>query len=286
MRWVPDHTGRLPQRPHFEADEIDREGEALLAARRRVQRGGACFPLSTDDLTVLLEQLTSDLDLYADLRAEGPSIEGVTEFLAKGAPRVRIARELSEAPERAHRLRSTLAHELGHVHLHACLWALAPPAEKPMLEAALARQGTIVSPRQPGRKLQGAGPAYQGSASGGSAGFRCRRETIVRAGRADWLEWQAGYFSGALLMPATTLARLAEGVLAGYATRPPVEEGTPAAAALIRRVQAAFDVSREAARVRLHQRGYLALPAPPRGATGRHRRAAPRPLGVRRVLHA
>ncbi len=274
MRWVPDRTGRLPQRPHFEPDEIDCECEALVASRLRAHRGGARYPLSTDDLAVLLEQLTSDLDLYADLQAEGPHVEGVTEFLAEDAPRVRIARELSEGPERAHRLRSTLAHELGHVRLHACLWPLATKDEGPMAAAPARREGAA-----------GKGFAPLPS-SFFTPGLRCRRETIVRARRADWLEWQAGYFSGALLMPATTLVRLAEGVLAGYGARPPVEEGTPVAAALVRRAQAAFDVSREAARVRLHQRGYLAPPAAPGGSfAGRHRHpAAPRPLGVRRVL--
>ena len=135
MRWVRDETGRLPLRPHFRPDEIDAECERLVGAFRREGRGpgGAdASPLSTDDLTVLLEQVTDDLDLYADLSAEGQDTEGVTDFFPGQRPRVRIAVRLSESRRREHRLRTTLAHELGHVRLHDCLWTLDPRAPAPL----------------------------------------------------------------------------------------------------------------------------------------------------------
>src|SRR5687767_9463227 len=102
MKWVRDTTGRLPGRPHYTPEELDRECEALLASRR----APAIYPLTTDDLTVLLEAHTSDLDLYADLSADGPGVEGVTEFASEGKPRVRISAALSESPRSAHRLRT------------------------------------------------------------------------------------------------------------------------------------------------------------------------------------
>ena len=35
-----------------------------------------------------------------------------------------------------------------------------------------------------------------------------KRDNILDAQQSDWMEWQAGYISGALLMPATPVRRL------------------------------------------------------------------------------
>jgi hypothetical protein len=270
VRWVRDASGRIPRRPHFLAEEIDKECEALVSSFLRRRRGRATYPLSTDDLTVLVEQETADLDLYADLSSEGPDTEGVTDFFPGQRPRVRIAGALAADPRREHRLRTTLAHELGHVRLHNCLWTLDAPAT------------LALNPR-------------------------CRRATIDRPDGTDWLEWQAGYASGALLMPAGAVARL---VGAGLAPRSPLfpgirlgppartpqspdhldpEEGpAPVAIApgsnwdgiLVRRVQRAFDVSPAAARVRLLKLGYLAAPVE-RQAWAGARRGQPAAWGAR-----
>ena len=225
MRWVRDTSGRLPERPHFDPGEIDREVEGRVASFLRRRHGAARFPLSTNDLTILLEQETSDLDLYADLSADGA--EGMTEFLPGARPRVRIARELSENLSREHRLRTTLAHELGHVWLHAFLWS------------------------RPGLAAAGLSPP------------RCLRSTIVGAPAGDWLEWQAGCACGAVLMPYDALHEIVRQERAAHAFA--ITPDTAAGAALLTRVQRAFGVSREAARVRLAQRGLLA------DATGRTR---------------
>ncbi len=260
MRWVRDPLGRLPQRPHYDADELDQECEALVSAFLRARYGRVAYPLRTDDLTVLVEQETSDLDLYADLSAEGAETEGVTEFVAGVRPRVRITRALSEDPAREHRLRTTLAHELGHVRFHAFLWASTAPAGMARLPAGPAGGATLPNPR-------------------------CRRRTILGATPSDWLEWQAGYASGAVLMPAGALDRLARQVLRTSHRSLPLTPDTARAQDLISGVQAAFNVSREAARVRLVQRGYVAAPAGRRGPRGaayprrRHRSPATWPAG-------
>src|SRR3546814_3366185 len=36
----------------------------------------------------------------------------------------------------------------------------------------------------------------------------CKRDTIIQAANYDWMEWQAGYVSGAILMPVTSIRRL------------------------------------------------------------------------------
>ena len=234
MKWVPDATGRLAERPHYLAEEIDQECESRVATFLRRGAGRVAFPLSTNALTILLEQDASDLDLYADLSGEGAGVEGITELVAGGAPRVRIARELSEDPAREVRLRMTLAHELGHVWLHAFLWR-----ER--------RDGSLPAPR-------------------------CYRATIERPPAADWLEWQAARAGGAILMPRDELQRLTERAQAAHAFR--ITPGTAAGAALIATVEQSFQVSHQAARVRLAATGLLATPGETRPTRGRRRRPA------------
>jgi uncharacterized protein DUF955 len=219
VRWVADRSGRLVERPHYDPAEIDSECESIVGSYLRRRHGAARFPLSTNDLTLLLEQSVEDLDLFANLTVEGEDVEGVTIFVPKQRPIVRIARELSDDASREHRLRTTLAHELGHVKLHAFLWAF-----------------------------------------GGSQALRprCRRQSILGARTSDWLEWQAGYASGALLMPSGALQEVVTRTQAGEASsRGPLDRGGPAARRLVSAVQSAFQVSHEAARLRLIQRGYL-----------------------------
>jgi hypothetical protein len=212
VRWVRDATGRFPKRPHYETAELDQTCEALVAELRRL-RPSRDIRLSTDDLAVLIEQRAADLDVYADLSSEGADVEAVTDFCPQQRPRVRVSRRLSENPRFEHRLRTTLAHELAHVVLHNFIWWFdqAPP---------------------------GAGQAAQLSP-------RCHR--LER--RTDWMEWQAGYASGALLIPASVVGRLAgEGSAWVRST---------AGRAMVRRTQDAFDVSAQAAAVRLQQLGHL-----------------------------
>ncbi len=115
VRWVPDRSGRFPQRPHYAMDEIDRECEQLVKTFLRHHRGRATCPIHTEDLMTLIEQEAEDLDTYADLD-EG--VEGVTHFFRDGKPKVQISRILTEDERRENRLRTTLTHELWHVKYH------------------------------------------------------------------------------------------------------------------------------------------------------------------------
>ena len=242
MRWVADRSGRLATRPHYDPEEIERECETLVADFLR-RRHGVAYPLETDDLTVLVEQVAGDLDLYADFGAGGADVEGVTEFVAGGKPRVRIAAALAETPAREPRLRSTLAHELGHVALHTFLFSGGGKSSSTSGASARPR------PQHP------EAPAV----------VTCYRRTIVTAGAADWLEWQAGYASGAVLMPATAVERTVREALGTRSERPqPVFLGSNAAARMVRTVQRAFRVSYAAARTRLIQRGWLTRQPPAR----------------------
>jgi Zn-dependent peptidase ImmA (M78 family) len=200
----------------------------VISSFIRSLHGDLCYPVATDDLTKLIEEHVDDLDLYSDLSAYGEDVEGVTEFAPGRKPRVKIVRHLSENPRYENRLRTTLTHEFGHVRLHAYLWDMQ------------AMQGNLFEP-QP----QNYAPAA------------CKRETITGAKKTDWMEWQAGYACGALLMPATPLKRLAGDYVREHAVYGPVTAHTAHGQALIAETARTFQVSREAAQVRLFQLKFL-----------------------------
>jgi hypothetical protein len=218
MRWVRDLTGRFPKRPHYETDELERACAELLGELASIRPRSTATALSTDALLVLVERRADDLDLYADLSAEGADVEAVTEFVPGQRPRVRIRRQLGEAERHAHRLRTTLAHELAHVVLHDFIWWF--------------DQGTLDPP------------------TASALSPRCHRGRS--GGQTDWMEWQAAYAAGALLMPLDALRLLLERTERGG-----LFERSSAGREQVRRVQRSFDVSAEAARVRLLQLGYL-----------------------------
>lgn len=227
MKWVSDPTGRFPRRPYYEEGELDRLCEQAISDFLVDRHGKVLLPIPTDDLTVLIEQDAEDLDLYADLSGEGSEAQGVTHFFPSEKPRVKIAREISEQEYRENRLRTTLAHEYWHVKCHAPLYDM---EAAPSLFPELYEQH----------------PA-----------LKCHRSSILGAGTTDWLEWQAGYASGALLMPRTHLDCLVRNVQIELEIYGSSGANSPKGLEVIRRVARAFAVSRDAARVRLVQLGYL-----------------------------
>src|SRR5437868_4325122 len=112
MKWVKDKTGRFGERPHYDPAELDAECERLVKDFLLARYGKIEFPIKTDDLTLIVESLAEDLDLYADLTAEEGEVEGVTEFFPSKKPRVKISKHLSESALE-NRLRTTLTHEIG-----------------------------------------------------------------------------------------------------------------------------------------------------------------------------
>ena len=227
MKWIRDPTGRFPQRPYYKQDELDQECEGIIRRHLLGKYKKIVYPTSTNDLTILIEQLTDELDLYADLHDEGDDVEGLTAFFPDRKPTVRIASALSEQEWRENRLRTTLAHELGHVLFHRCL--------------CIDRSSQM---------------ALFGDA-GGAFVQKCKRDTILGAKQNDWMEWQAGYASGSLLMPITPLRRIVGQVLDQESEYSALLFGSSAAADLIARIQSSFQVSPDAARVRLMQLHHL-----------------------------
>jgi Zn-dependent peptidase ImmA (M78 family) len=85
----------------------------------------------------------------------------------------------------------------------------------------------------------------------------CKRDGIINARKSDWMEWQAGYVCGALLMPISHFRRVVSGYQTAHKIFGPVALGGTPATALIDLVRREFRVSADAARVRLSQHSYV-----------------------------
>ena len=106
-------------------------------------------------------------------------------------------------------MRTTLAHELAHVALHNFIWWFDP---------GVPFDPQVLSPR-----------------------------CALRTRSVDWMEWQANYCAGALLVPAASVG----------APGDVVWERSSGGRALIRSVQTRFEVSAQVATIRLRQLGRL-----------------------------
>ena len=230
MKWVPDRTGRFQRRPHYQPDAMDAQCERLVHKFLLKKYGKIEFPFKTEDITIVIEE-RADLDSCVDLSHEDGEIDGVTEFRIGRRPLVSISDRLS-APHMENRLRTTLTHEFGHVYFHHFMFEM------------MAQTGPAATRNQKGHRNE------------------CKRANIDNAAESDWMEWQAGYACGALLMPVTALVETAQAFRA--------KNGLPfsnlmvnsqAGQELIGLVASRFQTSREAARVRLLKKEVLTDPA-------------------------
>ena len=177
MKWIPDPTGRFPVRPYYELNELETECERIITGFLERRYGQIIIPVPTDALRVLIESEPAGLDVHADLSQEGEEIHGLTEFVPGRKPRVSIARELTTQSWRAHRGRTTLTHEYAHLHWH--------------------------------------GPLFERYCPAGERHKCARGKLLPGSGEADWMEWQAGYISGALLMLRSRIQLLVEALSPG-----------------------------------------------------------------------
>jgi len=220
MKFLRDPLGRPIKRLYFKTEELDERCERIIRDFMDRRSGGFKLPIPTDEIVRMIEAEADDLDMYANL-PEGQ--DGFTEFFVDRKPRVQISRRLSD-PRYENRLRTTLGHEYGHVWFHAPLW----------------RESGRDSDRRPAARS-----------------WRCERDTIVTASENDWMEWQAAYISGALLMPRTSVIVLTNQVAESYGGAAPVVLDTTAGRDLIQQVRKRFQVSEQAAQVRLSRLGLV-----------------------------
>jgi len=230
MLYVPDRLGRFTLRPFYTTAELDVTAERTVADYLKDVGRKLEFPLPTEVLTNLIERMADDLDLYCDLSDEGPDVHGITDFFVGSRPKVRISKELSEEEWREHRLRTTLCHELGHILCHECLFCV-----------------SMFSPIDPSHHTV-------------DSSLRCHQDTIELQPKQDWMEWQANYVMGGVLMPFTHLERVVREIEPSCDAYGSLEAGTQVATDLVDRVAEYFDVSRAAAHIRLLKLGYVAEP--------------------------
>jgi Zn-dependent peptidase ImmA (M78 family) len=222
MKYVPDHTGRFDRRPHFDTGYLDELCEKVLFDHAVSTIGAVQWPFSTDSLTTLIERDTESLELYTDMSTHDldPGVEGFTVFSSDDSkPSIYINEQLSSHSSKEVRLRTTLAHEYGHVLLHAPLFRAGSPCK--LLRPPDAWERPIP------------------------------RSFIQRASSTDWMEWQANYAMGALLMPRSAVHDLADWYGRKYGFRPPFAERTGHAQDLVKNMSKQFFVSQDAALIRL-----------------------------------
>lgn len=192
------------------------------------------------DLERFIERhLKVTLDQYADLDAD---VLGVTEFFQETPPRISINKSLTGAaidedespPGVLGRWRATLAHEASHVLLHRSLFEFAVGNMNLFEASPAAAEGE-------GRRLH-----------------RCLKRDVAyqRQGRYDWREVQANQGMAALLMPKVVFQAIAREEIA---TVFPGLDKIPygGEAPVVRLLAPRFEVSKEAARIRLNTLGLV-----------------------------
>lgn len=244
MRWYRGDAG--DQRLWFEPDEIETIIEDEL--RRAEQMPTVDHPVA--DLERFVEHhLGSPLDQYADL---APDVLGVTEFRRGQPPLVSINRDLTGSaldgddspPGLRGRWRATVAHEATHVVLHRVLFELDEHQGSLFPEPAASRDSSLM---------------------------RClKRDVGYGTSVRDWREIQANRGMAAMLMPRRVFERIARRELVALGvSRSGLRADDAVVTDLVRRLAERFEVSRQAASIRLGTLGFvggaqtLSLPTPP-----------------------
>ena len=252
MKWIPDSSGRFGVRPQYQRNELDSECEGIINSFLRAKYGSINLPISTDDLAIMLELDTSDLDLYADLSSLGHDVDGVTEFLPGKKPRVRISGALSMNSNLSRRLRTTLAHEYAHVRLHAFLWTLQLDPEDRFWSRLSRQHNRYQQLRERFEPLKNTElPAMAASRSGFLVDRTHSPQGTTDGDTSDWMEMQANYASRAILMPLTALKHL--GFQGASKESHALEAPPETQEQLEARLADAFDVPIDDVRVRLAQ---------------------------------
>lgn len=223
MRYKKDDTGRFDKRPHFELGYLDELCERTLLDYLTSTLESIAWPVSTETIIKLVERDTEELDLFTSMEEFGldDGVDGFTDYSGSSKPLVYINKRLYNKPYLENRLRTTLAHEYGHVLLHGPLFRDDSPCK------------LLKSPDEWTRPVP--------------------RTLSQRAKSKDWMEWQANYAMGALLMPKAAVEELVTWYARKYGFSAPFGERTGHAMQLAEATSKHFLVSVEAASIRLKQ---------------------------------
>jgi IrrE N-terminal-like domain len=218
ISWMADGTGRFRERPFFSLEGMDRHCERIVQLHNSRLYGQPVPGLRTDGLIRMLNDY-ADLHLYADVSKYGAAIEAVTCFETGEKPTVRVARELFFDRSQNNHLRFVLAHEFAHARFHGAAWRRRWMTDEDLVRCSPNRMLTL------------------------DVGY-------------DWFEWQANFLGASTLMPKSQV----ECVVAAYFGGEELT-GVPRDSRdghhLTDRVAELFEVSYEAANIRLCGLGYL-----------------------------
>jgi hypothetical protein len=203
-------------------------------------RKSGVFPTDeqpTVDIERFIQRLDVRIDQYADL---DPTVLGQTEFYTNKPPKIFINRDLTGAIDDDHtppgirgRWRATMAHEASHVVMHRVLFAVNQDQESLF---------HMQDQPEPQRLM------------------RCLKKNVLfrGGGTNDWREVQANMGMAALLMPQSPFRQLAGKVAEQHRlVAESLTIGSAPAATLTAEMAARFDVSRQAAGIRLETLGIL-----------------------------
>jgi hypothetical protein len=183
------------------------------------------------DIERFIQELGARMDQHAQL---DPTLLGQTEFYTDGPPKILINRDLTGAidadqtpPGIRGRWRATMAHEGSHVVMHRVLFEVNQDQE------GLFQMEEKAEPQRLMRCL--------------------KKDVLFRGGGVnDWREVQANMGMAALLMPQSLFRQLAGNVVEHHHLgTAALMVGSAAAATLTAEMAAFFDVSRQAAGIRL-----------------------------------
>lgn len=229
MRSSRDHRSPWGQRVYFEVCEFETMmKELLLGAGPGVFVEGS----GVDVDRVLL----ATFKLEADYVSLPDGVLGRTLFLADGTAQIEVSRELSDEAETdtvaRRRLRTTLAHECGHVACHRILF--------------LADTETIsLFP-------SGGAPVEEKPA------ILCRENTVALGYSGEWWEYQANQCMACLLLPRHLLVPRFQAALTGVGVASYEEAANQGKdEEIVRTLAKVFDVSWQALLYRLEELGFI-----------------------------
>jgi hypothetical protein len=218
ISWIEDKTGRVHKRPFFSLEEIDRHCERIVHLHNSRIYGQSFPGLRTDALMRMINKY-ADLHLYADVSKYGAEVEAITGFKTGEKPTVRIARELFFDRSQNNHLRFVLAHEYAHARFHGAAW-----------RRRWMRKGDLV---------------------------RCSPNRMLTLdGGYDWFEWQANFLGASTLLPKSKVRCVVAAYFGGKELKS-IHQDSSDAHNLTQRVAELFEVSCEAANIRLCGLGYL-----------------------------
>lgn len=231
MKSWPDARSPWGKQLRFDDDEF----EAMMDSARR--RSGDCFEAGRgiDVDAVLLRSEGVEAD-YLEL-PEG--ILGRTKFVRDGSVQVEISRSLGDASGVDHvarrRLRSTLAHEVGHIACHRVLFVQDTESFSLFSDTELHALSRNVDP------------------------ILCRGECVGSAGYSgEWWEYQANQCMASLLLPREMIVRSVREQLSASAYKDGencLREG--GGELLVRTLSDEYDVSHTLTLYRLQKLGFF-----------------------------